>query len=343
MAVVFGFGWYHMSQRFESVDLGPASDLVVFLRRIGVLPVGLLSCALSVPIISRIASMQEQGWKKIFIWQTSFTLIVSIAITFLFCHVTAPEFAQGQLFVYGAFVHLTLVLPAFLVAMAIINLFEFRNIVVERTLMAEKLKSQLATAQLESISARLQPHFLFNSLQCISTLLHRDPVAADKALNHLSVLLRRSLQGEQRFFVSLREEIDAIREYVAIYQLRFGDRLLFADNISDGVSDALVPSFCLQPIVENSIAFGLDASGDSNCRISVTARRDAKDLVLAINNESDTPLGSNNHKGHGLGLKLTRKRLQVHFESDYTLTLSQNEFSADVTLTLPFTQGGNDD
>lgn len=159
---------------------------------------------------------------------------------------------------------------------------------------------------LENLRAQLQPHFLFNTLQSISTLIYRDQAAADRMLTDLSELLRMSLRNPSRQEVPLREELEFLERYLQIMRVRFGDRLVIAVDAGPDVLDALVPSLVLQPIVENAIQHGMADRPDVG-HVSVRAVRDGGSLRLEVSDDGPglEPVGATN----GIGLANTRERI----------------------------------
>src|SRR5207344_3324773 len=123
----------------------------------------------------------------------------------------------------------------------------------ERALKALKLETQLAEAQLQALQRQLHPHFLFNTLNAISALMHRDVEAADQMLSRLSDLLRMALDQRGSQEVALKDELEFLQKYLEIEQTRFGERLSVDFAIEPQTLDAQVPNLILQPLVENSV------------------------------------------------------------------------------------------
>ena len=122
---------------------------------------------------------------------------------------------------------------------------------------AAQLETQLVEAQLQTLQRQMQPHFLFNTLNTISALMHRDVDAADDMIARLSDLLRMSLQNVGVQEVPLKEELDFLSKYLEIEQTRFRDRLTVVFDVQAETLDALVPNLLLQPLVENAIKHGI--------------------------------------------------------------------------------------
>jgi hypothetical protein len=205
----------------------------------------------------------------------------------------------------------------------------------ERELQAARLSEQLTGARLELLTATLQPHFLFNSLQAVSTLMHRDVAAADAMIGGLSDLLRRSIT-DGAAEVPVREEMELVRCYLSIMHVRFGDRLTSELRVDPGAEDALVPRLILQPLVENAIRHGI-ARRPGAGRVRVEASAEADRLLLRV--ADDGPGGAHHGGGferEGTGLSNTRLRLRERFGDDHALRVSNGDGEGlEVRLELP--------
>ena len=176
----------------------------------------------------------------------------------------------------------------------------------QRRVEAAHLRAQLSEARLRSLTARLEPHFLFNTLQGISTLLHRDPGAADEMLGQLGELLRESLVGRDQPCHTLGRELELLEHYLAICRRRFGDRLDDQRDVADEVHSAQVPFFMLQPLVENAVEHGLGGTSGP-VTITVFAHRSDDDLVFGVIDDGPGPPAQ---AGEGVALSNTRERVQ---------------------------------
>ncbi len=204
----------------------------------------------------------------------------------------------------------------------------------ERELDAERVRSQLAESRLEALTAQLQPHFLFNTLQGISTLITRDPVAADHMLTSLSDLLREVLRRGQTREVELGEELRVLEPYVAISRQRFGERLAVSVSIDRDVRSAMVPFFILQPLVENALHHGISSHAGAGA-IDIAARRRANHLVLTVTD--DGPGMATSDASRGIGLANTRARLRELYGDAQSLALGRGtEGGFRVTVTIPY-------
>ena len=154
----------------------------------------------------------------------------------------------------------------------------------EREHRALFLESNLAKARLDALRAQLQPHFLFNSLNAIVTLLRRDPRLAEATLMSLSELLRLALSQSEKSEVTLGEELQFVGRYLEIQQTRFGDKLRVEQNIEPEALDCLVPALLLQPLVENAIRHGIEPA-ESGGVVRLTASRQDGKLVVTVEDD----------------------------------------------------------
>jgi sensor histidine kinase YesM len=177
----------------------------------------------------------------------------------------------------------------------------------EREQQAALLASRLNEARLHALQAQLQPHFLFNSLNGIATLLRRDPAKAEEMLLSLSELLRVALSSSHRQEIPLREEMDFLGRYLEIQRMRFGDRLQVSEEIDASATDCLVPALLLQPLVENAIRHGLEPSGRPGLLRIAALRKGAWLQITVEDNGVGLPPGESLNAG--VGLANVRERL----------------------------------
>jgi len=207
----------------------------------------------------------------------------------------------------------------------------------EREKHATTLAAGLSRAKLEALRLQLQPHFLFNTLNAISTLVHRDPDAADELIGDLSDLLRLSLHTIDHE-VPLRQELELLDRYLAIEQARLGDRLKVEKHIDPGVAQALVPTFLLQPIAENAIRHGIEPRAAAGT-LRIRAERAGAALVLTV---ADDGVGlaakqTAASERRGIGLSNTEQRLATLHGAAASLTIASPESGGvTVRISLPF-------
>jgi two-component system, LytTR family, sensor kinase len=192
----------------------------------------------------------------------------------------------------------------------------------EREHRALFLESSLAQSQLRTLRAQLQPHFLFNTLNAIATLLRRDPRAAEATLTSLSELLRLTLGHSERQEMTLREELEFLNCYLEIQQTRFGDRLRFEQTVDPAALDCLVPTLLLQPLVENAIRHGIEPADHTGTVRVTAARRDGR-LVLSVQDDGvGLSVQAKGQGGTGIGLSNLRARLEALYGPDHKLELT---------------------
>lgn len=187
-------------------------------------------------------------------------------------------------------------------------------------------------AQLAALNAQLQPHFLFNALHTVSSLVHVDPDRADRALDELGHLLRYALRPSSED-VTLRQEWEFTREYLAFETLRLGQRLRLETHVSEDALAAAVPPFILQPLVENAVRHGV-ADSPSGGDVSVRIARDAGVVTLSVKNSiaaESVPAGM-----AGTGLQRLRDRLALKYDPGRASVTVANGTSFAVMVTLPW-------
>jgi two-component system LytT family sensor kinase len=227
---------------------------------------------------------------------------------------------------------------AFGATAAAIHAIEFYRRYRERELLAEQLKARLTDAQLRALRAQLNPHFLFNTLNSITTLLHRDPQRADAMLTRLGELLRLTLRADPDHEIPLAEEFALLDRYLDIMRMRFSDRVTVHCSMHPGVANALVPSFVLQPLAENAFEHGV-ARASGAVRVDVEAEPSSDGAFVTLRVRDDGPgLGGNgSHNGSGLGMGNTRLRLEEMYAGAASLRMSTPlERGTIVEVILPF-------
>ncbi len=209
-----------------------------------------------------------------------------------------------------------------------------------RALIAE---AQLAQARLTALQMQINPHFLFNALNGISTLIHSDADAAEEMLGDLSELLRRVLDTADQPQIRLARELEFLDAYLAIEQRRFGDRLTIERDFPPDTMDALVPTFILQPVVENAIKHGVEVRRVGGL-IRLQARTIGDFLEISVS-DSGRGIGAtlSNVANGGIGLTNTKSRLQQSFGNRHSLTIGTgSEGGCTVVMSFPMTRTAND-
>ena len=206
----------------------------------------------------------------------------------------------------------------------------------DRQLRTTLLEAQLAQARLQVLKMQLNPHFLFNTLHTISSLMHEDVEAADNMVSGLSDLLRMSLQSADEQEIPLKREMEFLQAYLGIQQVRFRDRLTTAVDIPASVLDALVPNMILQPIVENALTHGI-ASQKVPGEIRIRAQHENGVLQLEVaDNGKGVACEADALNREGIGLKNTRLRLQQLYGDRHRFRIESHAGrGTEVSLELP--------
>jgi hypothetical protein len=196
-----------------------------------------------------------------------------------------------------------------------------------------RLTAQLAQAQLQALKMQIHPHFLFNTLNSIAALLHKDVEAADRMIAKLGDFLRLTLQRSDAQIVNFEQELEFLKCYLDIEHVRFQDRLTVEMDIDPHALTAMIPNLILQPIVENAVRHGV-ARQTSPGHISIRARRQGARLIMNV--EDNGPGLKANSNGSGIGLSNTRARLEQFYGSDFSFQIANSaERGASVTLDVP--------
>lgn len=201
-----------------------------------------------------------------------------------------------------------------------------------------ELEASLTRARLDALRLQINPHFLFNTLNAIASLIHTQPGVADEMTVSLSELLRASLHGSGSHEVPLSGELNLLRLFTDIEQTRFGERLRFVNDIAPEALPGMVPSLILQPLVENAIRHGLEPRTGQGT-VTIQARKEGPLLILSITDNgtgfSSAPSG---RPSGGIGLTNTRDRLRALYGDRQSLTITPAEDGSGTTavITIPF-------
>lgn len=243
----------------------------------------------------------------------------------------------------SAFARILTYFTVFLVMVALLHAVHYYRAERTRERREAALARGLAEARLAALRTQLQPHFVFNVLNAVTTLLHADPMAADRMLTRFAELLRVILHGQAEEH-ALEHELDLLARYVELMQLRFGDRISVEWRVDDAVLGATVPYLVLQPLVENAYEHGL-ASREAGGRLRIVASRVGDQLQLLVEDDG-VGLGANAHAStrpaeteanHGMGLRITRDRLTQLYATQSSLVLEQPpEGGTRARLILPY-------
>ena len=324
-------------------------------QRVGTFPMrtleevtGVYSVFVLLPLILRVAHMYlfaRKGWVRLVLSHLAAAVVFSAAHTTLMAlsrRVLAPLLGLGS-YDYGIMIYrypmeFSNDLVGFTSIVGLYFFFERFRLAQAQQLAAAELQTKLAQAQLENLRLQLQPHFLFNTLNTISSVMYEDVRAADVMLTQLSDLLRLTLRASRTHEIPLAEELQITRIYLELMQKRFENKLHVNYAIDPALNDSLVPQLILQPLLENSLRHGMKP-GSAAMDISIAVRRENGSLILNI---SDTGVGlgavdSADVFGRGVGLSNIRDRLAQMYGSGQEFSIGNRAAGgAEVTLRVPY-------
>ncbi len=195
-----------------------------------------------------------------------------------------------------------------------------------------KLKSLVKEAELHALKSQINPHFLFNSLNSISSLTMTDPAKAQEMVINLSALMRYSLKHDQIEKVPFSEELNNNKLYLQIEKVRFGKKLNPVFEIDENCLDALIPNMILQPLYENAIKYGVYEATEP---VDIVTRSTCKNDILEIIITNNYDPNSISKKGEGIGLRNIRDRLQIIYNNPMLMKVEDNKKEFKVTLAIP--------
>ena len=197
------------------------------------------------------------------------------------------------------------------------------------------LSPAIAEARLQVLQARIRPHFLFNSINAVLSLIRQDPRRAEGALEDLADLFR-VVMGDNRELSPISREIELCRQYLDLEQLRLGDRLKVVWRIDKMPPDALIPPLLLQPLLENAVYHGIEPRVEPG-EICIDIYTLRKRLHAVLRNPYSRE--GDHHAGNKMALGNIRERLQLHFDAEATLDTRVGEDSYQVHIVLPYVKG----
>ena len=239
----------------------------------------------------------------------------------------AVFFTVGKLLPSDGFLSLSSVLIFVIVTTGIILFY--------LDLRSRALSPAITEARLQALQARIRPHFLFNSLTAVLSLMRSDPRRAERVLEDLADLFR-VLMGDNRQLVPLQNEFVLCRQYLDIEQLRLGERLKVAWHIDNMPDDAMVPPLILQPLLENAIYHGIEPSTQPG-EVHINIYRNRDQVYMVLKNPYLGDSGSH-HEGNKMALNNIRERLALHFDVEANLKSQVIGSSYQVTINIPYTK-----
>lgn len=202
----------------------------------------------------------------------------------------------------------------------------------DRLILQTALQSDIKSAELQVLKSRINPHFLFNSLNSINALTLESPEKSREMIVKLSDFLRRTISGQQEGMGTFDEEIRNIKRYLDIEKIRFGDRLVVVTDVSKKCESNKIPGMIIQPLIENAVKYGVE---ENTGKVTVKIVADCFQGYLKVQIENDFDPDHKTPQGTGTGLQYIRKRMQLIYNREDLMTVSNNSHIFQVTLNFP--------
>jgi two-component system sensor histidine kinase AlgZ len=273
-------------------------------------------------LLTLLALCAAGGWLRGLPYRqgVGFTLLLGMTVPLLVRLWLGPQLAGPDAYPLAG-----VALFALLVGSGLLAYFNLR---------ARALSPAITEARLQALQARIRPHFLFNSLNAVLSLVRSDPRRAEHALENMADLFR-ALMGNASQLAPLEDEVALTRAYLELEQLRLGDRLQVVWHINKMPADALIPPLVIQPLVENAVYHGIEPLPDGG-EISLNVYRSADKVHIVVRNPIATDAG--HHKGNRIALANIRERLLLHFDLDAQLKLEPLGAVYQVHIVIPYTR-----
>jgi two-component system sensor histidine kinase AlgZ len=197
------------------------------------------------------------------------------------------------------------------------------------------LSPALTEARLQALQARIRPHFLFNSINAVLSLMRQDPRRAEQVIEDLAEMFR-VLMADNRQLTPFSQEIELAKQYLNIEQLRLGDRLRVEWDIEDFPGDALIPPLVLQPLLENAVYHGIEPRVEPGV-ITIRLRRDGDRVRVMLRNPYRPE--NDHHAGNQMALANIRERMALHFDSEASIKTVAGEDTYEVHIVMPYVTG----
>jgi two-component system LytT family sensor kinase len=265
----------------------------------------------------------------------SVTIVVWLFVTRPLVRALVPEKEDYDLFWHTVLVfRVAAGVLIFFVVTLIYYLYLSATQLAEKASRQAQLEAQVREGELKMLRAQINPHFLFNSLNSMSSLTLTDPMKAREMILKLSDFMRYSLSSHNEQPVTLQNEMESLRLYLEIEKVRFGERLIIEEDIQPECLTALLPGMLLQPLYENAVKHGVYESTETVV-IRTSAHKENGLVVISVSNNID-PESVVTRKGAGIGLINVRSRLELFFGEKADLTVTRKDDSFNVTVKFPY-------
>lgn len=215
---------------------------------------------------------------------------------------------------------------------ALLTLFVTACVLAYFDLRSRALSPAIAEARIQALQARIRPHFLYNSINAVLSLIRSEPRRAEQALEDMADLFR-VLMADNRTLAPIANEVELARQYLAIETLRLGERLRVSWRLDGMPADALVPPLLLQPLVENAVYHGIEPSPGGG-EIAIDIGRSGRQLHMTLTNP--LPAASRQAPGNRMAIANIRERLQLHFDAEASMQSEALDGSYRVTIRIPY-------
>lgn len=315
---------------------GGKADMAVSDGFISMVIYGLLGLAIWFPVRFLIRD-DSQLYTSVFnvLLTGSLTIIFWLLVPRLIVRALVSEKIDYDIFWHSSLVfRATAGILVFFMIVLVYYLFLSATRLAEKAKRQAQLETQVREGELKMLRSQINPHFLFNSLNSVSSLTVTDPLKARDMIVKLSDFMRYSLSSRNEQPVTLQTEMESLRLYLQIEKVRFGDRLVIEEDIEEECLAALMPGMLLQPLYENAVKHGVyESTEEVVIRTSVKKENDM--VVISVSNNVDTD-SVVTKKGAGIGLKNVSSRLELFFGDTGQLNITRTEDSFNVTIRFPF-------
>lgn len=257
--------------------------------------------------------------KKLHYWQS---VVIMMAVEIMIAALISVSFTQYLPFETASFPY-RIILLSMAATAAMLYYFDLRQ---------RAYSPAITEARLQALQARIRPHFLFNSINAVLSLIRSQPKRAETALEDMADLFR-VLMAENRDLVPLEKEIALCKQYLNIESLRMEDRLTVDWQVENLPNNALVPPLILQPLVENAVYHGIEPITEGG-KIVVTIKQKNNELHISISNPYIA--NNNHHIGNKMALKNIKERLALHFDLEASIRHKTNNGQYTVTIRMPY-------
>ncbi len=234
------------------------------------------------------------------------------------------------------FVYLLLV---YAIIVMVYYLANYYNNYHEKLLQESAIRQLIHESELNLLKSQINPHFLFNGLNSIHSLMMTDAEKASEMLLELSDFLRYTIRQNHEELVSLNTELEHIAKYLDIEKIRFGKRLVIENNISEACHQRKIPNMILQPVYENAIKHGVNESTDA---VVITTSCQVQNGMMQISIGNNYTPGNLSRRGKGIGLDNISKRLSLHYHRNDLIKIEKSDFYFKVTISIPAHEPVND-